>query len=227
MTGPPGPVIPDRPEAGAVSAASAAGNVRPTSFLGQRYGSDPMAAASEHSALAERVYAASHLTGTFTLRSGATSNEYFDKYRFEADPRLLRDLADALAPSVPADVDALAGLELGGVPLATLLSQVTGLPARFVRKRAKTYGTCQLAEGGELEGMRLCIVEDVVTSGGAVLDAARELRARGAVLGTVLCVIDRESGGGDQLAEVGLELRALFTMSQLGRSQLGSRDAST
>ena len=165
--------------------------------------------------LAQRVYEASHLTGTFTLRSGATSNEYFDKYRFEADPALLLDLAQALAPLVPDDVDALAGLELGGVPLATVLSQVTGLPARFVRKQAKTYGTCQLAEGGELDGARLCIVEDVVTSGGAVLDAAQELRARGAVLDVVLCVIDRESGGPAQLAEAGLELRSLFTMTVL------------
>jgi orotate phosphoribosyltransferase len=187
---------------------------------------NPMSAAPDNSALAERVYAASHLVGTFTLRSGATSNEYFDKYRFEADPGLLRDIAEALAPSVPRDVDALAGLELGGVPLATMLSQITGLPVRFVRKEAKTYGTCQLAEGGELEGSRLCVVEDVVTSGGAVLDAARELRARGAVLDTVVCVIDRESGGTDQLAAAGLELRALFTMSQLG-SQLGRRDTST
>jgi orotate phosphoribosyltransferase len=174
-----------------------------------------MARPRDVNSLARRVYAASHLTGTFTLRSGATSTEYFDKYRFEADPELLRDLAVALAPLVPAGTDALAGLELGGVPLATMLSQVTGLPTRFVRKRAKTYGTCQLAEGGELDGSRLCIVEDVVTSGGAVLDAARELRSRGAVLGTVVCVIDRESGGATQLAEAGLELRALFTMSQL------------
>jgi orotate phosphoribosyltransferase len=174
-----------------------------------------MAAASDPTALAARVYAASHLTGTFTLRSGVTSAEYFDKYRFEADPALLNDLAVALAPLVPADTDALAGLELGGVPLATMLSQVTGRPARFVRKEAKTYGTCQLAEGGDIDGARLCIVEDVVTSGGAVLDAAVELRARGAVLGTVVCVIDRESGGADQLAAAGLELRALFTMSQL------------
>jgi orotate phosphoribosyltransferase len=165
--------------------------------------------------LAARVYAASHLTGTFTLRSGVTSSEYFDKYRFEADPVLLRDLAAALAPLVPSGCDALAGLELGGVPLATLLAQVTGLPARFVRKAAKTYGTCQLAEGGDIDGARLCIVEDVVTSGGAVLDAATELRARGAQLGPVVCVIDRESGGVEKLAEAGLELRALFTMSDL------------
>ena len=166
--------------------------------------------------LARRVYAAAHLTGTFTLRSGTTSNEYFDKYRFESDPVLLRELAAAMAPLVPsAACDGLAGLELGGVPLATMLSQVTGMPAYFVRKQAKTYGTCQLAEGGEIDGLRLCIVEDVVTSGGAVIDAANELRIRGVALGPVVCVIDRESGGVDKLAACGLELHSLFTMSEL------------
>jgi orotate phosphoribosyltransferase len=174
-----------------------------------------MTSSIDRDTLGARVYGAAHLTGSFVLRSGVTSSEYFDKYRFEADPILLRDLAEALVPLVPTDVDALAGLELGGVPLATMLSQVTGIPARFVRKEAKTYGTCQLAEGGDLDGLRCCIVEDVVTSGGAVLDAARELRARGAVLDVVLCVIDRESGGVDQLGAAGLRLRALFTMTDL------------
>ena len=165
--------------------------------------------------LARRIHAASHLTGTFTLRSGAVSNEYFDKYRFEADPVLLRDIAEAAAPLIPDGVDALAGLELGGIPLATMLSQVTGIPACFVRKQAKTYGTCKLAEGEDIDGQRLCIVEDVVTSGGAILDAVGELRARGADLGPVVCVIDRESGGPEKLAAEGLELRALFTMTEL------------
>ena len=108
-----------------------------------------------------------------------------------------------------------------------MLSQVTGRPARFVRKEAKTYGTCQLAEGGDIDGARLCIVEDVVTSGGAVLDAAVELRARGAVLGTVVCVIDRESGGADQLAAAGLELHALFTMSRAPSELTGTLQASS
>jgi orotate phosphoribosyltransferase len=165
--------------------------------------------------LARRVYDAAHLTGEFVLRSGTVSNEYFDKYLFEAEPRLLAELADALAPLVPASAEALAGLELGGIPLATVLSQVTGLPARFVRKEAKTYGTCQLAEGGDVEGLRLAVVEDVVTSGGAVLDAVHALRERGAVVEVVICVIDRESGGAANLAEIGLELRPLFTMTQL------------
>jgi orotate phosphoribosyltransferase len=171
--------------------------------------------------LARRIHAAAHLTGTFTLRSGAVSNEYFDKYRFESDPPLLRAIAEAAAPLVPAGIDALAGLELGGVPLATMLSQVTGLPALFVRKQAKTYGTCQLAEGGEVDGRRLCIVEDVVTSGGAVLDAVSELRQRGAELGPVLCVIDREAGGPEKLAIEGLTLHPLFTMSQLNAAASG------
>src|SRR5829696_7784216 len=91
--------------------------------------------------LARRVHRASHLTGTFVLRSGATSSEYFDKYRFESDPRLLRELAEAMAGLLPGEADALAGLELGGVPLATVLSQLTGLPAGFVRKQPKPYGT--------------------------------------------------------------------------------------
>src|SRR3954463_9340471 len=158
----------------------------------------------ERDALARTIYQRTHLTGEFVLRSGAVSSEYFDKYRFESDPVLLRAIAEALVPLVPAGIDGLAGLELGGVPIATMLSQVTGLPAFFVRKEAKTYGTCQLAEGGDIEGFRLCIVEDVVTSGGAVLDAASELRARDAVLGPVLCVIDRESGGDEKLAVEGL-----------------------
>src|SRR4051794_3630249 len=136
--------------------------------------------------LARRVYNAAHITGTFTLRSGVVSHEYFDKYRFEADPALLREIAAAAAELVP-DVEVLAGLELGGVPLATMISQVTGLPAAFVRKEAKTYGTCRLAEGADIEGRRVGIIEDVVTSGGAILDAASELRMRGAELGPVVC----------------------------------------
>jgi orotate phosphoribosyltransferase len=170
----------------------------------------------DHTDLARRIYTAAHLTGTFTLRSGVVSNEYFDKYRFECDPVLLADIARASVGLVPAEgIDALAGLELGGVPIATMISQLTGLPVVFVRKQAKTYGTCKIAEGIEIEGLRLCIVEDVVTSGGAILDAAVELRARGAKLGPVTCVIDRESGGREKLAAAELELRALYTMSEL------------
>jgi orotate phosphoribosyltransferase len=165
--------------------------------------------------LARSIYDCAHLTGEFTLRSGATSNEYFDKYRFESDPKLLRAIAEQLAQSVPSDVDALAGLELGGVPIATMLSQVTGLPALFVRKEAKSYGTCQFAEGGAVAGRRLLIVEDVITSGGQVVLSAADLRGEGATVDTVVCVIDREAGGDKALADAGLEMRALFRASEL------------
>jgi orotate phosphoribosyltransferase len=165
--------------------------------------------------LARRVYETAHLTGEFTLRSGQVSHEYFDKYRFEADPVLLRDIAEAMAPLVPAGTEVLAGLELGGIPIVTMLSQVTGLPALFVRKEAKTYGTCQLAEGGVIDGRRTVVVEDVVTTGGQVLLSCADLRERGALVETVLCVIDREAGGPEAFAAEGLSLRPLLTMSQL------------
>ena len=170
---------------------------------------------TDRRALARAIYAASHLTGRFTLRSGAVSDQYFDKYRFESDPPLLAAIAAALAALVPAGTEGLAGLELGGVPLAVQLSQVTGLPALFVRKEAKTYGTCQLAEGGTVDGRRLTVVEDVVTSGGQVVKSCGDLRERGAVVEHALYVIDREAGGAEALAAVGVEPHPLFTMSEL------------
>jgi orotate phosphoribosyltransferase len=169
----------------------------------------------QRGALADAIFVASHLTGTFTLRSGVTSNEYFDKYRFESDPTLLEAIGEALVPLVPGGTEALAGLELGGVPLAVALSRVTGLPAYFVRKEAKTYGTCQLAEGGDVAGRHLTVVEDVVTSGGQVVASCGDLRDRGAVVDHAVCVIDRESGGPAALSAIGVELRPLFTMSEL------------
>lgn len=166
--------------------------------------------------LARDLYETAHLTGTFTLRSGAESEHYFDKYLFEADPVLLDRIASALVPLVAPGTEALAGLELGGIPIVTALSRATGLPARFVRKEAKTYGTCRLAEGGDVDGLRLTVVEDVVTTGGQALVSCADLRERGAVVEHVLCVIDRESGGPEAFAEVGVELRPLFRMSELG-----------
>lgn len=169
-------------------------------------------------ALAKRIYDTAHITGEFTLRSGAKSNEYFDKYLFEADPKLLKAIAEALVPLVPPNMDALAGLEMGGIPIATMLSQLTGLPVLLVRKKAKDYGTCKIAEGGQVKGRKLLIVEDVVTSGGAILAAAKALREEGALLANVVCVIDREDSGPANLAKVELTLKPLFTMSELKKA---------
>jgi orotate phosphoribosyltransferase len=165
--------------------------------------------------LAARVYAAAHLEGEFLLRSGVTSNEYFDKYRFEAEPALLKDIAAAMVPLLPEGTQLLGGLELGGIPLVAIVSQLTAIPARFVRKQAKTYGTLKIAEGGDLDGYRVCLIEDVITSGGAVIDATNALRAEGSIVEHVVCVIDRQSGGREKLAELGLELRSVFTKADL------------
>ena len=169
-----------------------------------------------HADLAARIAAGCRLTGEFELRSGAVSDTYFDKYAFEADPVLLDQVAAELVDLLPGDVDALAGLELGGVPIATVLSAKTGLPTRFVRKAAKPYGTRRLAEGGPVRGLRLAVVEDVVTSGGQLIASVRELRDRGAIVVSAVCVIDRQVGGREALRDEGVELRALFTAADLG-----------
>jgi len=165
--------------------------------------------------LARRIWARSHLTGEFRLRSGAVSDTYFDKYLLESDPDLLHAVATALVALLPDDLDALAGLELGGVPLATVCSQLSGLPTLFVRKQAKEYGTGRLAEGGEVTGRRLAIIEDVVTSGGQVISSCEQLRAQGADIAAAVCVIDRGSGARESLLAAGVELRALFTAGDL------------
>ena len=171
--------------------------------------------------LARRIHRSAHLRGEFLLRSGQTSTHYFDKYLFESDPELLRLIAQSLLPLVPAGSEGVAGLELGGVPIATVLSQLTGMPAFFVRKKAKPYGTRRLAEGGDVSGRRLAVVEDVVTSGGQVLKSCRDLAERGAQVTGVLCVIDREAGGEENLREAGLQLRSLFRMSELEEAAAG------
>ena len=181
-----------------------------------------MSSANTDDALARRIHDRAHLEGQFRLRSGEVSREYFDKYLFESDPELLRAVSEALVSLLPSDVDAVAGLELGGIPLATMVSQLSGLPALFVRKAAKGYGTCRLAEGGEVAGRRLVVIEDVVTSGGQLIESCAALRERAADIVGVLCVIDRDAGGADNLAAHGLELRSMFTMSRLRQAAAGS-----
>ncbi len=165
--------------------------------------------------LARDVDTACRLTGEFTLRSGQVATEYFDKYLFEAQPALLARVVEQMRPLLPEGTELLGGLELGGVPIATVLSARTSLPALFVRKEAKRYGTCKLAEGPDVAGRRVTLVEDVITTGGAVRDATRALREAGAVVETVVCAIDRSPAGEDPLADVGLEVRAVLTKAQL------------
>jgi orotate phosphoribosyltransferase len=169
--------------------------------------------------LAARVNAIARLTGTFTLRSGQVATEYFDKYRFEADPVLLADVAAAMVPLLPGGTEVLAGLELGGVPIATALSLRTGLPAAFVRKEAKQYGTARLAEGAEIAGRRVTVVEDVITTGGQVVISTEQLRDLGAIVDHVVCVIDRSPDHGAALGAAGLSMSALLTRAELDAAE--------
>ena len=166
--------------------------------------------------LARDIFNACHRTGHFVLRSGRTSTEYFDKYRFESDPRLLARIARAMKPLIPTGTEVLSGLEMGGIPIATALALETGLPLAFVRKAAKDYGTMQLAEGPpSLNGKRVLVIEDVVTTGGQVVKSVADLRALGAGITRVLCVIDRQQGGAENLSNADLSLDALFTAERL------------
>lgn len=167
------------------------------------------------SSLAADIDARCRLTGRFTLRSGQVADTYFDKYLFEADPSLLDRVATAMVDLLPADTELLGGLELGGVPIATMVSAKTGTPSLFVRKHAKEYGTCKLAEGPDVVGRRVTLIEDVITTGGAVRDATHALRDAGAVVETVVCAIDRSPEGENPLADVGLEVRAVLTRADL------------
>ena len=168
--------------------------------------------------IAQRIAAASKLTGEFVLRSGEVSNTYFDKYLFESDPVLLGTLAERLAALVPPDTDIVAGLEMGGIPVVTALSQVTGIPAAFIRKAPKGYGTQKYAEGPRLTGKNVVLVEDVVSSGGAILNSLAMLNADGIMPTLALYVIDRESGGRAALQRRGVELKPLFTMKDIANA---------
>ena len=144
--------------------------------------------------LARQIAEIATLDGEFKLRSGQISTLYFDKYRFEGTPSLLKPLAQVMASLLPADTEIIAGLELGGVPLVTAISLETGLPAAFVRKEAKKYGTCRAIEGLDVAGRRITFIEDVITTGGAVADAHQlAVEAKADVL-AVVCAIWRGEG---------------------------------
>ncbi len=165
--------------------------------------------------LLERAY----LEGDFVLRSGRRSRYYLDKYRFETEPRLLAGLGRELAALVrehAVSAELLAGPELGAVPLAAVTSVETGLPFLIVRKEAKEYGTAKRLEGVFQPGQHVCVVEDVVTSGGALLSAVAALRAAELHVSAAICVVDREEGGAEAIAAEGVAFHPLYTTSGLG-----------
>jgi orotate phosphoribosyltransferase len=173
---------------------------------------------SEPDRLAAALVEHAYLEGDFVLRSGKRSRYYLDKYRFETRPELLRPLGERIAAAVrehAPDATRLAAPELGAVALATAASLDSGLPFLIVRKEAKEYGTGNRLEGLYDDGECVCLVEDVVTSGGALLDSIEAVRAAGLVVHTAVCVVDREEGGADALARRAVRLRPLFRAGEL------------
>lgn len=170
--------------------------------------------------LAKAIFETSHLKGRFTLRSGQISKEYFDKYLFESNPQLLSEIAKHLATLIPEGTEILAGLDMGGIPIATALSLQTGLPVTFVRKEAKEYGTCKLAEGVSVKGRNVLVIEDVITTGGQVVLSVEELKKFGAIITNTICVIERDIKGKQNLSENGINLISLFTMGELKKYEL-------
>ncbi len=178
--------------------------------------------------LLEAIREHAYLEGDFLLRSGRRSRYYLDKYRFETRPELLDALAQRLAARVaevePAAVR-LAGPELGAVALAAATSLRSGLPFLIVRKAGKGYGTDNLLEGGFEPGDCVCLIEDVVTSGGAAAEAVQALRAAGLECRNAVCVVDREEGGTDALARLAVRMWPLFTASEVASATKGPQKA--
>lgn len=166
--------------------------------------------------LARRIADVSLLRGEFTLRSGRKSNYYLDKYRFETVPDVLAALGKLFAERIGPHVQRIAGAELGAVPLAAAASMASGKPCIFVRNSKKDYGTAKQVEGVLNDGDVVVIVEDVLTTGGQVLEVAKSLQDAGAKIEKIVGVIDRMEGARENIEKAGYKFEALFTTKDLG-----------
>lgn len=166
--------------------------------------------------LAARIAEVALLRGEFTLRSGRKSNYYLDKYRFETQPDVLLALGKLFAERVGPNVDRIAGAELGAVPLAAAASMASGKPCVFIRNQKKEYGTAKLVEGVLEKGETVMIVEDILTTGGQVLEACKSLESMGVKIDRIVGVIDRQEGARENIETAGYRFEALFTTTDLG-----------
>jgi orotate phosphoribosyltransferase len=166
--------------------------------------------------LARRIADVALLRGEFTLRSGRKSNYYLDKYRFETQPDCLLELGKMIAARIPVETQRIAGPELGAVPLAASAAMQCGKPCIFVRNQKKEYGSAKQVEGVFNAGEKIVLIEDIVTSGGQVIEAANSLKDLGLQLLKVIVVIDREEGGREAIANAGIKMESLFTTTDLG-----------
>lgn len=169
-------------------------------------------------ALADAIFDAAVLRGEFVLRSGARSDRYFDKYRALTQPSLLTPIVAAFA-QVMTDIEPRAEMivapALGAVPLAVALSLASGLPYVIVRDGGKEHGTARQIEGVVRPGLVAVLIEDVVTSGGAALNALEAARDAGLHVAASMCVLDRDQGGRERLAAASAPLTALLTAADL------------
>lgn len=165
--------------------------------------------------LVRRVKAVSYVRGDFTLKSGRKSHYIIDKYAFETDPAILREIAARMAAMLPAGTTRLAGVELGGVPLATAVSLASGIPFCIVKNAQKGYGTNKLIEGKVEKGDRVALIEDVATTAGTAVASTGKLREAGAASVHVLVVVDRQEGAAEAFAEAGIPYAALMTRDDL------------
>jgi orotate phosphoribosyltransferase len=166
-------------------------------------------------ALARELVKASYLKGDFVLRSGRRSDRYFDKFLFETEPALLKELGRHLAELVPAETQRLAAPELGAVLLGGAVSLQTGLPLVLVRKQPKGYGTARQLEGRYEAGERVTVIEDVVTTGGDSLRSVAALRDAGLEIVHLVVVLDRGEGGEENIRKAGIPYTPLFRVHDL------------
>jgi orotate phosphoribosyltransferase len=152
-------------------------------------------------------------TGDFVLASGKRSNYFVNIKRASTDPKVLKEIAKAMAPHV--DGRKIAGMALGAVPLAVAVSLETGQPFVMVRKEAKDHGTKDLVEGDVREGDEFVIVEDVATTGGSTMRVVDALREKGATVKKAVVVVDREEGATELLSGKGIELISIFKAKDL------------
>ena len=150
--------------------------------------------------------------GSFTLASGAKSNYYIDIKSAVTRPALLRSIAREVAGSYPFDI--IAGVAVGGVPLAVAVSLETEKPYAIIRGAEKDHGKKSLIIG-DVSGRSVLLIEDVTTSGGSALYGVEALRAAGAVVDRVVTVVDREQGAEEMLRQHGIRLLPLVTVSEL------------
>jgi len=170
----------------------------------------------ERTQLAKRVREAAYLEGEFTLRSGRKSNYYLDKYLFETQPDILKALGEMFAKYVADSTTLIAGAELGGVALAAATSMASGKPFVIIRNTKKDYGTGKPYEGELSDGDSVLIVEDIATTGGQVLEAAKFITGIGAKVERIVAVIDRQEGAGENIEKAGFTFESLFTKADLG-----------